>query len=105
MEKERKLYYLGNNVFVTFLISKGVEFCEEKIEKKEFEGKLRFSFPFYTDDPRFLEARNEIFRCKDTGERLYFPEVSNDDQLSFKDASDVRFEAIRRKFPKKKGGR
>lgn len=105
MEKERKLYYLGNNVFVTYMISKGVEFCEDKIEKKEFEGKLRFSFPFYTDDPKFLEARNEIFRCKDTGEKLYFPEISNNDQLSFKDASDVRFEAIRRKFPKKKGGR
>ena len=105
MEKERRLYYLGNPVFVTYMISMGVEFCEELVEKKEFEGKLRFSFPFYTDDPRFLEARNEIFRCKDTGERLYFPEVSNNDQLSFKDASDVRFEAIRRKFPKKKGGR
>ena len=104
MEKERKVYYLSNNVFVTYMISKSVEFCEEKMEKGEFEGKLRFSFPFYTDDPKFLEARNEIYRCKGTGERLYFPEISNDDQLSFKDASDIRFEAIRKKFPKK-GGR
>ena len=104
MEKERKVYYLSNNVFVTYMISKGVEFDENRIEKKEFEGKLRFSFPFYTDDIHFLEARNEIYRCKNTGERLYFPEVSNNDQLSFKDASDVRFDVIRRRFPKK-GGR
>ena len=83
------------------MISMGVEFCEEKIERNEYESKLRFSFPFYTDDPKFLEARNEIFRCKDTGEKLYFPDITNDDQLSFKDASDIRFKSIRRKFPKK----
>ena len=104
MEKERKVYYLSNNVFVTYMISKGVEFCEEKMEKGEFDGKLRFSFPFYTDDIHFKETREEIRRAKEEHFRLEFPEISNDDQLSFKDASDIRFEAIRKKFPKK-GGR
>ena len=94
---ERKVYFLGNKVFILFMISKGVTFDENRIEKKEFEGKLRFSFPFYTDNIYFKEAREEIRRAKEEHLRLEFPKETTENQLTWKEASDIYYDTLRRK--------
>ena len=94
---ERKVYFLGSKVFILWMISKRVTFDENRIEKKEFEGKLRFSFPFYIDDIHFKEAREEIRRAKDEHLRLEFPEETTENQLTWKEASDIYYDALRRK--------
>ena len=98
--KERKLYYMSNSIFCAYMISKHVEFDAENIEKGEYNGKVRFSFPFYTDDEHFREARDMIMRAKEEHLVLEFPEFSTDEQLSKQDAFDIYHKVIDEKFPK-----
>ena len=97
---ERKLYYMSNSIFCAYMISKYVEFDTDKIEKGEYNGKVRFSFPFYTDDEHFREARDMIMRAKAEHLVLEFPEFSTDEQLSKQDAFDIYHKVIDEKFPK-----
>ena len=89
-----------NPIFCAYMISKHVEFDAEKIEKGEYNEKVRFSFPFYTDDKHFLEARNMVMRAKAEHLMLEFPEFSTDEQLSKQDAFDIYHKVIDEKFPK-----
>ena len=91
---------MSNSIFCAYMISKYVEFDTDKIEKGEYNGKVRFSFPFYTDDEHFREARDMIMRAKAEHLVLEFPEFSTDEQLCKQDAFNVYYEAINKKFPR-----
>ena len=91
---------MSNSIFCAYMISKYVEFDADKIEKGEYNGKVRFSFPFYTDDEHFREARDMIMRAKAEHLVLEFPEFSTDEQLSKQDAFDVYHSKINEKYPR-----
>lgn len=95
--KERKVFKTSNVLIVNYLISKGCTFNEDAIEVIEYNGREKYSFGFYVDDIHFRGAMNEVNTFRDKGEKPTFPEETTENQLTWGEAQDIRYDALRRR--------
>lgn len=96
--KER-VYKTSNFITINYLISKGFNF-EEEVFENIYEGKTTYLFSFRTDNQEGInDAIDYVKKCRQNGERLYFPDTHTDDQMTFKEANKIRWVAIEMCFP------
>lgn len=99
MEQKAKYYRASNMITINYLISRNFKFEEEVLENI-YEGKTTYLFSFRTDNQEGInDAIDYVKKCKQNGERLYFPEEHTDNQMTFKEANKIRWVAIEMCFP------
>ena len=97
-EKEVKCYKTSNKFCVCFLISKGFEFLEE-VTENDWNNKLSYIFSFPIKQEGLAEALEIVKQCRLNNTHFPFPEKDTKEQLTFKTANKIRWNAVDLCYP------
>ncbi len=97
--REKATHYKSSNfITINYLISLGYTFSEEVV-KNIYDGKTSFIFSFSNNQKDINKAIDYVKKCRETGEKLFFPEKHTEKQMTFKEANKIRWVAIEMCYP------